>query len=81
VIPQGTYYMLAETGERFPGSTSEEVVDMLIERSGVGAVPASDFMGPEVKGDPARSNFMRFCYAVADEQLQDAADRLQRLNS
>ncbi|RIL08724.1 MAG: aminotransferase, partial [Proteobacteria bacterium] len=77
--PQGAYYLTAETTERFPGQTSEQVVDILIEKAHVAGVPASDFLGPEVKGDPSRSNFIRFSFAVPDEMLERAAKGLERL--
>ena len=67
--PQGAYYMLADIRGRFPGKSSEEVSDILIEKAKVGAVPASDFVGFEVKGNPVRSTFLRFCYAVPDDLL------------
>lgn len=77
--PQGAYYMLAGTSERFPGLTSEQVTDVLIEKAHLGAVPASDFLGSEVKGDATRSNFLRFCYAVSDETLERAKQNLANL--
>ena len=78
-IPEGAYYIIADTSARFPGMTSEQVVNLMIERVGVGAVPATDFIGNEYRLDPSRSNFMRFSYAVPDEMLEQAADRLQSL--
>lgn len=77
--PQGAYFILASTSDRFPGKTSEEVVDIMIERAHVGAVPASDFLGPSSKGDPSRSNFLRFSFGVPDEMLEKAAARLKNL--
>lgn len=74
--PHGAYYIVADTSQRFPGKTSEEVVSLMIEQCGVGGVPASDFLGPEVMKNPKRSNFIRLSYAVPDEMLQDAATRL-----
>lgn len=78
-VPQGAYYIIADTSERFPGRTSGEVVGMLIERARLAAVPASDFLGPEVKLDPARSTFLRFSYSVPDDLLEAAAHQLQSL--
>jgi aminotransferase len=77
-VPKGAYYMIASTSELFPGKTSEEAVDIMINKAAVGAVPASDFLGPSCKGDPGRSNFLRFSFGVPDELLQEAAGRLQR---
>jgi aminotransferase len=84
--PQGAYYVIASTSSRFPGLTSEEVaLDMLIDRAppgaAIGAVPASDFLGRQVIGDPARSNFLRFCFAMPDEMLEQAAVLLKGLNA
>lgn len=75
--PQGAYYIIADTSTRFPGRTSEGVADLLIERATIGAVPASDFLGREVIGDPARSNFLRFCFAMPDDTLERAANLLR----
>lgn len=77
--PQGAYYTVADVREAFPGIASEEVADLLVEKAGVGAVPASDFLGPEVKGDPQRSTFLRFCFACPDEQILAAGERLSKL--
>lgn len=77
--PQGAYYMLASTAERFPGKSSEEVVDILIDRARLGAVPASDFIGPESKRNPALSNFLRFSFGVPDETVAEAVRRLAQL--
>jgi len=77
--PQGSYYMLAGTSEKFPGLTSEQVSDLLIDKAHLGAVPASDFLGSVVKGDAKRSNFLRFCYAVPDETLVRARENLSKL--
>ncbi|MBL0062576.1 MAG: pyridoxal phosphate-dependent aminotransferase [bacterium] len=77
--PQGAYYMLAGTSENFPGLTSEQVSDLLIDKAHLGAVPASDFLGSVVKGDTKRSNFLRFCYAVSDETLERAKQNLAKI--
>ena len=79
IAPQGGYFILANTQERFPGISSEDAVEQMIERTGVGAVPASDFLGRDSRGDPQRSTFLRFCFGVPDEMLQEAASRLERL--
>jgi len=78
-IPQGAYYIIADISKRFPGKTSGEAVDIMIEQIGVAAVPASDFLGPEVRDDPTRSTFVRFSYSVPDETLEEAARRLAHL--
>ena len=71
--------MLADTTRKFPGMSSEQAVEVMIRDAHVGAVPASDFLGPEVKGDPDRSNFLRFCYAVPDDMLREAGALFSKL--
>ena len=78
-IPQGAYYVIADISKRFPGKTSGEAVELMIDRVGVAAVPASDFLGPEVRDDPSRSTFVRFSYSVPDETLEEAARKLALL--
>jgi aminotransferase len=79
VVPQGAYYMLARTGSRFPGLSSEEVLDVMISKTGVGAIPAGEFLGPGAGGDPEKSDFLRFSYSVPDETLVEAGERLKTL--
>jgi len=78
-VPQGAYYVIADTSARFPGIPSEEVANLLLERAGVAGVPASDFLGPEVKGDGFLSNFIRFSYSVEDDLIERAVRGLQGL--
>ncbi len=78
-VPEGAYYIIADTSDRFPGKTSEEVVDIMIERARVGAVPATDFIGSDYRGDASKSNFLRFSYAVPDEMLEQASKQLALL--
>ena len=78
-LPQGSYFMVADTRERFPGLSSEEVVDLLIDKAKVGAVPASDFVGSQAKGDPKKSYILRFCFGVPDELLHRCAENLARV--
>lgn len=80
-IPQGAYYIVADSSARFPGMTSEDAVLAILERAHVAGVPASDFLGPEVKGDPARSTFIRFMFSVEDEVLHQAVQNLQLLHA
>lgn len=78
-LPQGSYFMIADTRERFPGLSSEEVVDLMIERAKVGAVPAADFIGSAAKRDPQRSFILRFCFGVPDELLIKTGEQLANL--
>ncbi|RMG43512.1 MAG: pyridoxal phosphate-dependent aminotransferase [Candidatus Dadabacteria bacterium] len=79
IEPQGAYYIFADSSDAFPGMSSEDAVLKMIETAHVGAVPASDFLGLEVKGDPEKSRFMRFCFAVPDEKLERAGELLSNI--
>ncbi|HEU5452924.1 MAG TPA: aminotransferase class I/II-fold pyridoxal phosphate-dependent enzyme, partial [Terriglobales bacterium] len=72
-IPQGGYYVLADSNS-LPGATSKEKAMYLLRETGVAAVPGDSFY----TGDGGR-NFLRFCYAKTDAALQEACRRLQRL--
>jgi aminotransferase len=72
-MPEGAYYVLADTS-KLPGTTSKERVMHLLEETGVAAVPGSAFYtGGE--GD----RLARFCFAKTDEALDEACTRLERL--
>jgi aminotransferase len=72
-VPEGAYYVLADTS-RLPGSTSKERVMHLLERAGVAAVPGSAFYRGH-EGD----TLARFCYAKTERDLDEACRRLERL--
>jgi aminotransferase len=75
VVPQGAYYVLADTS-RLRGETSKERVMDLLGKTGVAAVPGSAFyQGSE--GD----RLARFCYAKTDADLDQACQRLSRLRA
>jgi hypothetical protein len=57
----------------------DELIGRAEPGSAVGAVPASDFLGRQVLGDPGRSNFLRFCFALPDADLERAALLLQAI--
>ena len=78
-VPQGAYYVIASTRERYPTTPSDEVAQILVDSIGVAGVPASDFLGPEVRSDAAKSSFLRFSFSVPDEALADAARRFLSL--
>jgi aminotransferase len=68
--PQGAYYVLADA-RRLPGTTSKEKAMHLLSQTGVATVPGEAFFhGPE------RNQFLRFCYAKPDEELEEACRRL-----
>lgn len=79
-LPEGAYYFLVSTSRRFPTLTATEVLDLMIAKSGIGAVPTIDFVGPEVRGDKAKDHLLRFCFSVPDEVLIEADKRLAKLD-
>jgi aminotransferase len=72
-VPQGSYYVLADSSG-LPGRTSKEKAMYLLRETGVAAVPGASFFH-----DDAGENLLRFCFAKTDEQLQDACRRLAKL--
>jgi len=72
-IPQGAYYVLADTS-RLPGTTGKARAMFLLETIGLAGVPGEAFFsGPEGK------QFIRFSYAKIDSDIDDACRRLARL--
>jgi aminotransferase len=72
-IPQGAYYVLADTS-RLPGTTGKARAMFLLETIGLAGVPGEAFFsGPEGK------QFIRFSYAKIDSDIDDACQRLARL--
>jgi aminotransferase len=69
-VPQGAYYVLADTS-RIAGKSSKDRVMTLLEKTGIAAVPGTAFYHAE-GGD----NLARFCFAKTDEALDDACRRL-----
>ncbi|HKS26849.1 MAG TPA: pyridoxal phosphate-dependent aminotransferase [Pyrinomonadaceae bacterium] len=72
-IPQGAYYVLADAS-RLPGKTSKEKAMHLLKQTGVATVPGEAFFH-----DDKGNNFLRFCYAKTDAELEEACRRLERL--
>jgi aminotransferase len=72
-VPRGAYYVMADIS-RLPGATSKEKVMYLLEKSGIACVPGDAFYH-----DSDGSNLARFCFAKADAELAEAAERLERL--
>ncbi len=79
-LPEGAYYFLVSTSRRFPNMTATEVLDLMIAKSGIGAVPTIDFVGPEVRGNKTKDHLLRFCFSVPDEVLVEADQRLAKLD-
>lgn len=70
-VPQGAYYMLVGYEGVLGPIHPDEAADLLIDRYGVGAVPASDFVAASES-----AHWLRFCLANEDEVLADALRRL-----
>ncbi|MBW2426525.1 MAG: pyridoxal phosphate-dependent aminotransferase [Deltaproteobacteria bacterium] len=66
--PEGAFYVLADA-RRF-GADSRALAFRLLERAHVGTTPGIDF-GPAAEGR------LRFCYAVRDETIDTALERLE----
>ena len=74
-IPQGAYYVLADTSS-LPGKNSKEKAMHLLHETGVAAVPGNAFYH-----DNEGENLLRFCFAKPLADLENACNRLQRLRS
>lgn len=72
-IPQGAYYVLADTS-RLPDTTGKERAMFLLETIGLAGVPGEAFFS----GAEGRQ-FIRFSYAKIDSDIDDACRRLARL--
>lgn len=71
--PQGAFYILADARPLGPlGRDSRALAFALLERAHVGVTPGIDF-------GPAAEGWLRFCYAVADEVIDEALLRLERV--
>jgi len=72
-VPQGAYYVLADISS-LPGRDGKERAMYLLQKTGVAAVPGEAFY------TSGGSTLARFCFAKNDGELDDACDRLRRLN-
>lgn len=68
-IPEGSYYVLADT-TRVPGETALEKTMHILEKTNVGSVPGSAFY------ENGGTNLARFCFARKDEILEKACMQL-----
>jgi len=66
-LPQGAFYVLADA-RRF-GADSRALAFALLEGAGVGAAPGIDF-------GAAAEGWLRFCYAVSDDVIDEALARI-----
>ena len=72
-VPQGAYYVLADTS-RLPGTTGKERAMFLLETIGLAGVPGEAFFS-ESEG----RQFIRFSYAKTDADIDDGCRRIARL--
>jgi aminotransferase len=72
-IPQGAYYVLADT-ERLPGETARERAMHILRETGIASVPGSAFYH-----DGSGENLVRFCFAKEEPVLAEACQRLMKL--
>ena len=71
IIPQGAYYVLARVHE-FGFESSKHAVTTLLEKCKVAAVPGTAFY-QNTEGE----KFIRFCFAIEDHLLEQAAEQIQ----
>ncbi|MBM3162231.1 MAG: pyridoxal phosphate-dependent aminotransferase [Chlorobi bacterium] len=72
-VPEGAYYVLADTGN-LPGDSASRRAMYILEKTGVASVPGSAFFSGG-RGE----NLVRFCFAKDDAVLDEACSRLSRL--
>ena len=71
--PEGAFYVLADARPLGAlGQDSRALAFTLLERAHVGVTPGIDF-------GQAAEGFLRFCYAVSDEVIDEALARLERV--
>ena len=74
-VPDGAYYILAETGS-LVGETAAEKARDLLRKTGVAAVAGTAFFR---SGSAEGESLLRFCFAKKDTDLRDACERLVQL--
>ena len=74
-LPQGSYYVLADVSH-LPGKTSKEKAMLILSKTGVASVPDEAFFH-----ETGSSQFVRFCFAKEDKDLDEACKRLKGLGS
>ncbi len=73
IVPQGSYYILADVST-VKGKTSKEKAMFILNKIGVATVPGSAFYNDQ-KGE----NYVRFCFSVEDNILNKTCRRLKKL--
>lgn len=76
IIPQGTFYILANI-KRLPGQGSLEKALYLLSKTSIGCAPGSAFV-PE-NNEEIANNYARFSFGVNEEKLQLACHLLEDL--
>lgn len=75
LLPQGAYYAMADISEAYPGMSSWEFTNMMIEKAHVAGIPSNDFVR-----NPDGQTWVRFCFSVPDELLETATKQLALLS-
>jgi len=75
IQPEGAYYMLARSAS-LGCSNSKEAAFSLLERCGVASVPGAAFYS-----GPQGEDWLRFCFAKEDAELDEACARLEKLGA
>ncbi len=70
-MPKATFYLWFEIPKRF--KNSKEYCDLLLEKSGIVAVPGSAFTAIE---DPT-DKFVRFSIVASDNELDEVTRRMK----
>jgi len=68
--PEGAFYIFADAGAF--GSDSRKLAFDILERAHVGVTPGIDF-------GAAGEGWLRFCYAVSEDAIEEALERLARV--
>ena len=71
--PQGAYYVLADASH-LPGKKSKEKTMFFLRQTGVAGVPGEAFFH-----DGTGKNLIRFCFAKAEGELEEACRKIQSL--
>ena len=72
-LPQGAYYVMADV-THLPGRTSKDKAMYILSKTGVATVPDEAFLST-----PSEIQFVRFCYAKKQNELEEACNRLKKL--
>ena len=73
VVPQGSYYVLADA-RKIKGENSKEKAMFILKQTGIATVPGCAFYN-----DIIGENYIRFCFSVEDSILNKACRRLKKL--